>query len=170
MDDSKVLLLIPGLIYGVGLVTLLKVFRPKIYWEITVLALLLFLTLIVNWFLFSQKLTTASQHLGIYTLTMLSPLLFTRACNVLTPDEGLLDTKEHFLKIRKPFFLLLGAHTSVNILIQALIVDDGFNLFRYVGIILFFANAFYNKLWLRIIAMLTFAVILGYIFSVIEVT
>jgi len=148
----------------VGLVALLKVFRPKIYWEITAMAVLLFFTLILNWFLFSQQLDTVAHRLGIYTLLMFSPLLFTRACNVLVPSENQLDTKAHYFDIRKNFYLLLAGHTSVNILIQFLVFDDGLNGFRFIGVAVLFTCAFYNKLWLRMVMMAMFYLIFAYIF------
>ena len=164
MDSSKTLLLIPGIIYGVGLVSLLNAFRAKIYWEIAVMAVLMFFTLILNWFLFSQQLDTVAHKLGIYTLLMVSPLLFTRACNMLVPSEAQLDTKAHYFDIRRNFYLLLAGHTSVNILIQFLVFDDGLNGFRFIGVAVLFTCAIYNKIWLRIVMMAMFYLIFAYIF------
>lgn len=164
--DSKTLLLIPGIIYGIGLADLLKAFRPKIYWEITAMATILILNLIISWFLFSNMLSVAGENLGIFALTLVAPMLFTRACNVLTPEADVQDTREHYVKILKPFFLLLSAHVLVNILIQIFIQDDGLNIFRIFGIPLLIACAYFNKLWLRMIMMGIFAAIIIYIFSV----
>jgi hypothetical protein len=161
--DSKTLLLIPGIIYGMGLAGLLRAFRPKIYWEIAVMAVLLFLTLIINWFIVSQELTSGLESLGVYTLIMISPLLFTRACMVLTPERDVLDTKAHYLGVIRPLFLILATHTTVNIIIQSLIYEDGFNVFRYVGVPLLLVCAFYKNLWLRIVVMTVMAVMLLYL-------
>jgi hypothetical protein len=170
MDSVKILLLIPGLIYGVGLVDLLKVFKPNTYWEIRVMAILLFLTLIINWFLYADRISATSLTLGIYTLTMVSPLLFTRACNVLTPDINQQDTKSHFFNVRKSFFLILGIHTLVNIFLQFIIYEDGLNIFRVIAILLLFACAYFDKLWVRTIMMVTFMAIFIYIFSTTEIS
>lgn len=166
--DPKTLLLIPGVIYGVGLADLLKAFKPKVYWEITSMAILLILTLTVNWFLFSERLSVVGENLGLFALTLVTPLLFTRACNVLTPDPGTRDTREHYMKVLKPFFLLLTAHTTVMVIIQILVHDDGFNLMRFIGIPFLLVCAFYHKLWVRIGMMTVFAGLLAYIFTVIQ--
>ena len=164
--DSKTLLLIPGVIYGVGLADLLKAFRPKVYWEITAMAILLILTLILNWFLFAEKIELAGMNLGLFALTLVTPMLFTRACNVLTPGLDTTDTKEHYLRILKPFFLLLTAHVLFNIIIQTIIQDDGFNLLRLIVIPLLIVSAFYHKLWMRVMVMLTLLGLLLYMFTV----
>ena len=164
MDDPKTLLLIPGVIYGVGLAELIKAFRPKVYWEISVMASIMILTLIINWFLFSSRLSVVSENLGLFALTLITPMLFTRACSILSPDAGTQDTRAHYLEKIKPFFLLLAIHTSVNVIIQLLIQDDGFNILRYVIIPFLFASAFVHRLWLRIITMVIILGTFMYIF------
>ena len=162
MDNSKILLLIPGIIYGVGLVDLLKTLRPKIYWEIPAMAFLLFLTLIVNWFMYADRLMNTSMNLGMYALSMVTPLIFAKACGVLTPEMDVTDTKKYFLDIQKIFFLLMAAHVSVNIIIQILLTDDGLNIQRFVGVAFLLSCAFYQALWLRIMMMLVFASLITY--------
>ena len=164
MDKGEFLLLIPGLIYGVGLVDLLKIFRSGIYWEISVMAVFLFVNLIINWFLFFERLQIVSDDIAVFTLTMISPMLFTRACVVLTPEYEVEDTKHYFEGIRKIFFLLLGSQTVVNIIIEQVVHDDGFNFIRILGAIILFLCAYYDKLWLRIIMMIVYALSILYIF------
>ena len=170
MESNNALLLIPGIIYVVGLVSLLQIFRNKVYWETVALAVLMFLILIVNWFLISEKLGIGEQSLAVYTLAMVSPLLFTRACNVLSPGENIEDSRSAFFSARKTFFVLLGTHTLVNILTQFLIVDDGLNAFRFIAVLLLYACAFFNKLWLRVFMMFIFTLIFAYVFTTSEVT
>ena len=165
MESNNALLLIPGIIYGVGLVSLLQIFRAKVYWETIAMAVLMFLILIVNWFLISEKLGFDDQNLAIYTLAMISPLLFTRACNVLSPGENVEDSKSAFFAIRKTFFILLGTHTLVNILTQYLIFDDGLNGFRFIAVLLLYGCAFYNRLWLRVFMMFMFTLIFAYVLT-----
>jgi hypothetical protein len=164
--DPKTLLLIPGVIYGVGLADLLKAFKPKIYWEITVMAILLILTLIINWFLFSEKLEIVGGNLGLFALSLITPMLFTRACNVLTPGVDIQNTREHYHAVLKPFFLLLATHTLVNVLIQTLIEDDGFNILRLIGIPFLLVCAFYHRLWMRLVMMLIIGSLIIYVFTV----
>ncbi len=163
--DPKTLLLIPGVIYGVGLADLLKAFKPKVYWEITAMAILLILTLTFNWFLFAEKIGVVADNIGLFALTLVSPMLFTRACNVLTPEADNHDTRAYYFEVLKPLFLLLTAHTLVNVIIQTLIENDGFNLFRFIGIPLLLLCAFYQKLWVRLLVMLAIGGIIVYIFT-----
>ena len=164
MDDPKTLLLIPGVIYGVGLADLLKAFRPKIYWEITAMAVILILTLILNWFLFSSRLSVLSENLGLFALTLITPMIYTRACNVLTPEPGTQDTREHYFSVLKPFFLLLAFHTTINVIIESVIQEDTFNLLRLIAIPLLFICAFYHRIWIRLVAMLLVVGMFIYIF------
>jgi len=130
------------------------------------MATLLILTLILNWFLFAEKVEVVGQNLGLFALTLVTPMLFTRACNVLTPGLDTKDTREHYLTVLKPFFLLLTAHVVFNIAIQAIIQNDGFNLQRLIGVPLLLAAALYHKLWVRIIVMAALFGILLYMFTV----
>ena len=164
MDDPKTLLLIPGVIYGVGLADLLKAFKPKIYWEITAMAIILILTLIINWFLYSSRLSVLSENLGLFALTLITPMIYTRACNVLTPDPGKQDTRQHYFDVLKPFFLLLAFHTLVNVIIQSVIQQDSFNVLRFIAIPILLICAFYHRIWIRIVVMVMLVGMFIYIF------
>ena len=105
MNKSEFVLLIPALIYGVALVDLLKIFRHKIkYWETVGWGIAMFLNLIVSWFNLFDKLDIISSNILYFTGYLLSPLLFTQAVFVLTPEEEDKIPKDYFLKTQKQFF------------------------------------------------------------------
>ena len=167
--DPKILLLIPGLIYGVGMVQLLKVFQEGTYWESRILAFLLFLSLIVNWFVYAEALSE-SVNLVFYTLTMISPLLFTRACMVLMgSDQSDNSSKKHFFTIRRSFFFLLTAHTLVNVILQEFIYQGDYQIFRFIGVLMLLACALFNYIWLRVAMMTIFLAIYAYTFSTVQI-
>ena len=103
MSKSEFLLLIPGLIYGVGLVELMRILNRKMYWEIIAWSLIMFISLIIQWFGLYDRLEFLGLNMGIFTLLLINPLLFTRICHTLSPNENVVDTELYF-KNERPVF------------------------------------------------------------------
>jgi hypothetical protein len=150
MSKSEFILLIPGILYGVALIDLLKVTRHgKRYWETIVWAILLFLVVISDWFKLYNFVDLISNDIFLFTLYIVSPLIFVQTCFILTPEEEDEDMKAYFLKHKKVFFLSIVAYMLSKIAIQQYVLDDGKLLFRIVGISLFIVSAFIDKIWVR---------------------
>ena len=73
MSKSEFLLLIPGLIYGVGLVELMRILNRKIYWEILAWSLIMFISLIVQWFGLYDRLESLKLNIGVFSLLLINP-------------------------------------------------------------------------------------------------
>ena len=104
MSKSEFLLLIPAIMYGAGLIDLMKIFNRKMYWELPLWALSLFLTLVITWFGLFERLELITVNPGIFLLLLIGPLIFARSCYVLTPEEANHDTKSYFFEVRQLFF------------------------------------------------------------------
>ena len=151
MSKSEFILLIPGIIYGVAMVDLLKIFRQaRPYWEIVGWGIALFFNLIVSWFGLYDKLEIVSSNIAYFTIYLLSPLLFAQSVFVLTPEENDKDTKKYFLDNQKPFFTLYLSFMIINSILSTIISENAmFMYMRGIAIIPFIFVIFYPKIWLR---------------------
>lgn len=164
MSKSEFILLIPGIIYGVAMVDLLKIFRhSKRYWESVAWGIAMFLNLIVSWFELYDKLEIISSNIALFTAYIISPLIFAQAVFVLTPEEEHTDTKAYFLKAQHLFFILILSYILVNTGLSYFIETDGsFSWMRPLLSVLFIIPIIWKKFWLRLLPLLAY-----YIFAVI---
>ena len=80
MGKSEFILLIPGIIYGVALVDLLKIFRHKnTYWETTAWGIAMIINLIVSWFNLYDKLDMIGSSISLFSVYQL--ILKNHSCN-----------------------------------------------------------------------------------------
>ncbi len=150
MDKQEFLLLIPGIIYGVAIVDLLKIVQHKVnYWEIVFWGILMMVSIINHWIELYQKLDAFVDNNLNFFLIIGQAMIYAQAANVITPDKKDSDTKEYFFKIRKSFFLVIVGIITMNIILQFVVFDDQRTWIRLLGIPLFLACAFIDKLWLR---------------------
>ena len=158
MSKSEFILLIPGIIYGVALVDLLKIFRHKsTYWEVVSWGIIMIINLIVSWFTLYDKLEIISNSILLFTVYIISTLLFAQAIFVLTPEEENKDTKAYFLKSNRQFFILLLGFIIMNNILSFFIAENEFyTIVRYIVILPFIAIIIWQKRWLRIIALLLY--------------
>ena len=150
MDKQEFLLLIPGIIYGVAIVDLLKIVRHKVnYWEVVFWGTLLLINIINHWMELYQKLEAiVDNHLNFF-LIIGQAMLYAKASGVITPDDEDKDTKAYFFQIRKSFFIIMALAIILNILLQFIVIDDERLPLRITGIVLMLACVFVNKLRVR---------------------
>lgn len=164
MQNSEFLLFIPGVIYGVGVVDLLKIFRNKMYWEIIAWGIVLFLILIVQWFTLFERLSAIEMDIGLFTLLLLGPLAYTMTCTILTPEEDdRADTRAYFFKVRRKFFSWIIGFIMVNTFLQFIISDDGLAFLRLVLLPFLIGCVVINNIWMRTIALI---LVFGALFSI----
>lgn len=150
MDKQEFLLLIPGIIYGVAIVDLLKIVQHKVnYWEVVFWGLMLFTTIINHWVELYQKLGVIVDSNLNFFLIIGQAMVYAQAANIITPDDKDSDTKQYFFKVRKTFFLILAGSIVFNIILQFAVFDDHKTWLRITGLPLILACAFVDKLWLR---------------------
>jgi len=164
MSKSEFLLLIPGLIYGVGLVELMRILNRKMYWEIIAWSIVMFLSLIVQWFGLYDRLEFLELNMGIFTLLLINPLLFTRICHTLSPHEDVVDTELYFKNERPVFFALLSLSLISGLILQYVLMDDGLGGLRFVILPLVIACIFVHGKWIRVLALLFFISAAAFIF------
>lgn len=164
MSKSEFIILIPGIIYGVAMVDLLKIFRhSKRYWESVAWGVAMFLNLIVSWFDLYDKVEVISSNISLFTAYIISPLLFAQAVFVLTPEEEHTDTKAYFLKTQHLFFILILSYIIVNMGLSYFIqTDSTFGWMRPLLSFLFLGAIIWKKFWLRLLPLLAY-----YIFAII---
>jgi hypothetical protein len=153
MDKSEFILIIPGIIYGVAMVDLLKIFRhSNKYWEGVAWGIAMFLNLIVSWFGLYDKIEIISANIGYFTIYIISPLLFAQAVFVLTPEEEHTDTKAYFIKTHQLFFILLLCYVALNSFLSFFLDFTGiFEWMRYALILPFIGAIILNKQWIRVL-------------------
>ena len=164
MSKSEFILLIPGIIYGVAMVDLLKIFRHKnTYWEIIAWGIAMFLNLIVSWFGLYDRLETISSNIVFFSVYLLSPLLFAQAVFVLTPEENDTETKEYFLSNQRTFFILYLGFVITNLLLSFFITENtALQYMRAIAIAPFILVIIWPKKWLRVLLLIMY-----YIFALI---
>ena len=150
MDKQEFLLLIPGIIYGVAIVDLLKIVQHKYnYWEVIFWGVMLLITIIKHWIDLYQKLEVLVDNNINFFLIIGQAMVYAQAANVITPDHKDSDTKEYFFRIRNAFFLIIVGSIVLNIILQFVVFDDHKLLIRITGIPLMLACAFIDRIWLR---------------------
>lgn len=153
---------IPGIIYGMALVELIKIYRHQSkYWETNLLGLFLFLALISNRYLLFPVLDDLFQNMFVFTIYMLSPLIFLQACYVITPEKEEDVAVEHFNVRRKTFFLLIATFIAGNVALETIFEIEGMLFIRILGVALFVINAFFDNKPLRIATYIYVAIGLG---------
>ncbi len=152
MDKQEFLLLIPGIIYGVAIVDLLKIVQHKYnYWEVILWGILMMVAIINTWIELYQKLNAFVDSNSNFFLIIGQAMIYAQAANVITPDQKDSDTKEYFFKIRKTFFLIIVGTLVMNTIVQFMVFDDQRTWLRLIAIPLFLACALINKIWIRIV-------------------
>ena len=150
MDKQEFLLLIPGIVYGVAIVDLLKIVQHKInYWEIIFWGVLLLTTIINHWMELYKKLDAIVESSVNFYLIIGQAMVYAQAANVITPDEINENTKEYFFRVRRSFFLIIALSIAVNILLQFVVFNDHMLLVRLTSFPLILACAFIDKIWIR---------------------
>lgn len=155
MSSIEFLLFIPGVIYGVGVVDLLKIFKSKMYWEIIAWGIVLFLSLIIQWFTLFERLNVINMDIGLFTILLLGPLVYTMTCTVLTPEEeDLGNTEMYFLNIRRKFFIWVLIGMVVSTLLQVVVTNDGRGFLRLIILPFILGCIFSDKTWIRVTTLL----------------
>jgi len=155
MSKAEFILLIPGILYGIALVDLLKIVRHGTkYWETIMWTFILFLVVIADWFKLYNFVDKISENITLFTLYILSPLIFVQVCFTLTPGENDTDMKKYFLDNRKAFFTTVVLYIISKLSIQYLVENDGKLIIRLLGISLYSLCIFSDKIWVRTIPVL----------------
>jgi len=150
LDKQEFLLLIPGIIYGVAIVDLLKIIQHKVnYWEIVFWGVLLMVIIIRHWIELYQKLEFLVDNNLNFFLIIGQAVIYAQAANVITPDNLDTDTKAYFFNVRKAYFLIIAASLVFNILLEFTVFEDHDLWLRITGIPLALVCAFVNKVWIR---------------------
>jgi len=148
------LLLIPGTVYSVALIDLLKLFRNKDkYWEALAWGVFIYFIVIVNWMNLYNDLDKLTDNIVLYSFYMIAPLVFAQAVFILAAQEEAISMKDHFLKIRQTFFTLITIVTSLNFIFQFIVQDADRTYLRLIGIIIYGLNIFIDNKILRISAL-----------------
>lgn len=155
MQKQEFILLIPGIIYGVAIVDLLKVFKQKMYLELLGWSVFAFLVIIQHWLFLYSKLDIIAEENINFLLIILHSILLAKATMVLTPEENDIDTEAYFESIRKPFFILVIVLTIFTIFNQFYLYDDNRPVWwRLMGIGLFVIMIFTKRKWIRYIILI----------------
>lgn len=142
---------IPGIIYGMALVELIRIYRHKSqYWETSLLGVFLFIAIITNRYQLFPVMEELYGNMFIFSLYMFSPIFFMQSCYMLTPDSEHEDLKEHFAKRRKSFFTYVTLFVLGNVIIEFVFGSQGMLLVRIIGVALFGVNIFIDDIRLRI--------------------
>jgi hypothetical protein len=158
MDIAIYMSVIPGIIYGMALVELIRIYRHKSqYWETNLIGVFLFVTIISDRYKTFPYIDQLFENMFVFTIYMIAPLVFMQACYTLTPELEEDVALEHFKNRRKSFFLLMAGFTSINVVIEIFLIDQNLLYMRIAVVLLFIFNAIFDKLWLRAI---TYALII----------
>jgi hypothetical protein len=167
MSKSEFILLIPGIIYGVAMVDLLKIFRhSNRYWESVAWGIAMFLNLIVSWFGLYDKLEVISSNIALFTAYIISPLIFAQAVFVLTPEEEHSDTRAYFIKAQPLFYILILSYVVMNIILSFFLQQGGvFDWMRLILVPLFTVAIIWKNIWTRTLPLLAYFVFAIIIFA-----
>ncbi len=152
MNKQEFLLLIPGIIYGVAIIDLLKVFTHKDkYIEIVGWGTFSLLVFTYNWtILYNQLDLIVNVNLNFY-LVILQAILISALASIITPEEKDVDTKKYFLEVRKNFFLLFAVFLVSGILMKHFVFHESSPIWlRPFAVLLVIICAYSNWYWLRI--------------------
>lgn len=142
--------MIPGIIYGVAIVDLLKIIRHKVnYWEIVFWGVLLMINIINHWMDLYQKLGAIVENNLNFYLIIGQAMIYAQAANIITPTEKDTNTRDYFFRVRKTFFLVILGSVVLNTILQFVVFNDHMLLIRVTGVPLILLCALVNKIWLR---------------------
>lgn len=166
MDKEEFLFLIPGVLYGIAVFDLLSLVRnKKIYWESILWAALLFFTLVGMLFNLYDDLVLITSNILYYTIFLFSPIFFVQCCYLIAPSDPKADMKSGFEENRKYFFLSLGGVVLINTIVHLIAAQREHWIHTIIFLAVFGINAFFNKIYLRMIAAVSLIVlvIIGYL-------
>ena len=151
MSKEEFLLIIPAVVFGIAVVDLNKIFKHKKgYYELIGWGLYLLLAICWLWYETYEKLGTFVDQKWGYFLLIIQAVLYSRAAAIITPEEKDIDTKNYYMAIKKPFFLILASIAALLIFYQLAFYDDGHILWvRFLAIPLLIGCAFIDNAWLR---------------------
>lgn len=157
MLKQEFILLIPGIIYGVAIVDLLKLFRTRVYPELLGWGIFSLLSIVQSWLMLFYKLDKIATSNLDFLIIVVHSILMAKAIALLTPEEADKDTKEYFLQIVKPFAKILIAIILFNLVIQFTIYNDNAAIwYRLSGVLWCFLLIYSKKAWLRYIVLVVF--------------
>lgn len=153
MNIALYMSFIPGIISGIALTGLLKIFKHKDrYWEVSLLAFLFVLQIVVDryrLFLYPDELYINPFY---FTIFLFSPLIYMYGCNILVPDATDKVVKDYFMDVKKKLFIAVGLYIIMNLILSLVIAHDFDNLYmRIAGLVLLALAAYVDKLWVRVI-------------------
>lgn len=153
MDKQEFFLLIPGIIYGVAIVDLLKIFsHKKNYIEIVGWGIYTMMAVIFTWTELYKRLDLITDETINFYLIIIQAIMFAMLARLITPEEKDEDTKSYFFQVRKPFFILASVLISYGILLHYYFYDDRLPVWlRLFAIVVYLVVAYTNKFWLRIL-------------------
>lgn len=156
IPKSIFLLLIPGTIYSIALIDLIRLFRAnKFYWEPHLWGVFLYTVIIINWINLYDDIGKMTDQIFMYSMYMIGPLIFTQTVAVLVPKEGSGDLQKHFLKVRKLFFTLAASVVLYHFIFQFFIEDSNRGWLRMILVVIYALNIFIDRFYLRLIALIT---------------
>lgn len=165
MDIAKYMAVIPGILYGMALVELIKIYRHKSrYWETNLLGFLLFITIIYDKYKTFPYMNELFSNMAVFTVYLIGPFVFMHLCYTLTPENEEDVAKEHFLGIRRKFFFMLAIFTTFNIMVELLIIHDGMMYTRFLGVALYALNGLFDWKWLRIFTYILIIIVAGFVY------
>ncbi|MGL1885547.1 MAG: hypothetical protein OCD76_03440 [Reichenbachiella sp.] len=151
MDKQEYFLLIPGIIYGVAIVDLLKVFsHRKNYYEMVGWGVMYLFAIITLWLDLYPLLPKLVDSNVSFVLIIAQAVLYARGANILTPEKSDEDTELYFMKHKKYFFLIIAGIVFSNMVLQLTIQKDSIPVwYRLIWLTVTFALAFWDKVWFR---------------------
>lgn len=107
----------------------------------------------------------AEDQPGVFLLMLSVPLVYTQACYILTPDEGV-DSKEYWNFAARKFFIALAILGTLNTTLQYVYeAPDERQLGRIAAIVLIAIAAFWpNKIYRIVLVLLLTGVYMTYLF------
>jgi hypothetical protein len=153
MVREEFILLIPGIIYGVAIVDLLKILRRGVYFELAGCGIFFLLSVVNIWLELYDKLAIIATNNLDFLLVIIQAILFTKAVNILTPEDDDENTKTYFLSNIRSVFILLISVLIINLIIQIMVFDDQRTLWiRPLGALLYLSMIFAGQLkWVRLV-------------------
>ena len=159
MLKQEFILLIPGIIYGVAIVDLLKLFRTRMYPELWGWGVFAFLSIIQSWLSLFNKLDKIATNNLDFLVIVIHSVMMAKAISLLTPEEEDIDSERYFLSIIKPFAKLVTAIILLNFIIQYTVYDDNTALWwRLTAIGWSLWLVFTQKRWVRYFILTIFLV------------
>lgn len=142
MSKIEFLLLIPGILYGIGLVDLVKLTFKKHYFEIYLWAFVMISVLVIQWFSLYNNIAVAENSPGIFLVMLIVPLSFAQVCFMLTPDDNS-DSREYWDKNKRGFFISVTILIVLNAFLQFLYPESDSRTFARLIILPFILIAAY---------------------------